>query len=79
MILAGMNAEGKTTLLKSIVNLLLLGQSLGICNASEVNITPYDKIYCIIDVYSDPEKIFPNSKINYMFQIDCAILITTQN
>ena len=58
MILAGMNAGGKTTLLKSIASVLLLGQSLGICNASEVNMTPYDKIYCIIDVYSDPEKNF---------------------
>ena len=58
MVLAGMNAGGKTTLLKSIASILLLGQSLGICNASEVNMTPYDKIYCIIDVYSDPEKNF---------------------
>ena len=58
MVLAGMNAGGKTTLLKSIASVLLLGQSLGICNASEVNMTPYDKIYCIIDVYSDPEKNF---------------------
>ena len=58
MILAGMNAGGKTTLLKSIASVLLLGQSLGICNASEVNMTPYDKIYCIIDVSSDPEKNF---------------------
>ena len=58
MVLAGMNAGGKTTLLKSIASVLLLGQSLGICNASEVNMTPYDKIYCIIDVSSDPEKNF---------------------
>ena len=58
MVLAGMNAGGKTTLLKSIASILLLGQSLGICNASEVNMTPYDKIYCIIDVSSDPEKNF---------------------
>lgn len=58
MVLAGMNAGGKTTLLKSIASVLLLGQNLGICNASEVNMTPYDKIYCIIDVYSDPEKNF---------------------
>ena len=58
MVLAGMNAGGKTTLLKSIAGVLLLSQSLGICNASEVNMTPYDKIYCIIDVYSDPEKNF---------------------
>lgn len=58
MVLVGMNAGGKTTLLKSIASILLLGQSLGICNASEVNMTPYDKIYCIIDVSSDPEKNF---------------------
>lgn len=69
MILAGMNAGGKTTFLKSVCALLLLAQGIGICNASETTMTPYDKIFCMIDVSSDPGKNFSEFQ-NQLFLCD---------
>lgn len=55
-ILFGMNAGGKTTLIQSIASSLLLAHVYGICPAEKCTLTPFKKIFIVIDVTTDIEK-----------------------
>lgn len=55
-ILFGMNAGGKTTLIQSIASSLLLAHVYGISPAEKCTLTPFKKIFIVIDVTTDIEK-----------------------
>lgn len=52
-IIYGMNAAGKSTILKAIALNYILGKSLGICYARDAEITNFKRIYLAIDISDD--------------------------
>ena len=64
MILTGVNASGKTTLLKSVFINIILSQQMGIGSFSSFSFHPYDYLHCYINIIDTSDRYS-------LFQSEC--------
>lgn len=64
MILTGVNASGKTTMLKSVFINIILSQQMGIGSFSSFSFQPYDYLHCYINIIDTSDRYS-------LFQSEC--------
>lgn len=64
MILTGVNASGKTTMLKSVFINIILSQQIGIGSFSSFSFQPYDYLHCYINIIDTSDRYS-------LFQSEC--------
>jgi len=64
MVLTGVNASGKTTMLKSVFINIILSQQIGIGSFSSFSFQPYDYLHCYINIIDTSDRYS-------LFQSEC--------
>lgn len=75
MILYGMNAGGKTTMLETIAYQIFIGMSLGICPAKKSVFSKFSKLYTMINITTDINKGFSKAMAEVYYADICKNIL----